>query len=328
MQRPSEFRLIDELFRPLADDPEVGLSLVDDAGRLRGHSGRDTVLTVDAIVEGVHYLPGDPPEEVARKLLRVNLSDLAAKGAKPVGYLLTAGLGLSQSLDWMRGFAEGLKADQQIFGLTLIGGDTVATPGPAFFSATLVGEVATGEMIHRKGAMAGDRIYVTGTIGEAGYGLDFARGERSADSVPEGVAAALARRYRRPEPRVAIGRKLTRIANAAIDVSDGLAADLTHLCEASGVGAEICIGDLFISSSLAALQGEADFAERVLSSGDDYEILFTARPDQEQSVATLAAESGVPITQIGQVHDAYRGIRFLDREHRPLSLAVTGYEHR
>ena len=228
--------LIARYFRPLAQAP-ASLGLLDDAAVLEGF-GDDLVLTTDAIVEGVHYLAGDPAETVARKALRVNLSDLAAKGASPVGFLLTLALRKVNEA-WLAAFAAALGEDATAFGCPLLGGDTVSTPGPVMISITAFGRVPKDQMVRRHGARAGDVVAVTGTIGDAALGLDILRGGRAAGALPSHRREAefLVDRYRVPQPRLAIASALRAAASAAMDVSDGLAGDLAKLCAVSGVSA-------------------------------------------------------------------------------------------
>ena len=229
MVLPAEFSLISRHFRPLAGPG--ALDLRDDAALLTPPAGRELVLTVDAMVGGVHFLPDDPPDLIGRKLLRVNLSDIAAKGALPLSYLMTVSTPKDTPDSWFAGFAAGLAQDQALYGVTLLGGDTTSTPGPISLSLTIIGHVAPGTAVHRFGAHDGDGIWVTGTIGDGALGLAVALG-RLAD--PTGF---LLDRYRLPQPRV--GLELAGIASAGMDVSDGLVQDLGHLCRASGLGAEI-----------------------------------------------------------------------------------------
>src|SRR6202158_867389 len=222
-----EDSLIARYFRPIATDPGA-FSLTDDAAILKASSD-DLVVTTDAIVEGVHFLAGDPPDTVARKALRVNLSDLAAKGAIPAGFVLT--LALREASDaWLAPFARGLGEDAALFGCALLGGDTVSTPGPPMISITAFGRVAPGRMVHRRGAKPGDRVVVTGTIGDAALGLDILRRGAVATVLADDAAAKemLVGRYRVPQPRNALAGAVRDYAHAAMDVSDGLAGDLAQ----------------------------------------------------------------------------------------------------
>src|SRR5438105_7473611 len=268
-----EFGRIRRFFAPLAGPG--GLGLTDDAALIDCSPGHRLVVTVDAIVEGVHYLPDDPPDLVARKLLRVNLSALAAMGARPLHYLLATALPASLGDEWVARFAAGLAEDQRVFGVALLGGDSVATAGPAVLSLTALGEVATGAEIRRSGARPGDRVWVSGTIGDAFLGLQVLRG--GYPGLAPADRAALTRRFQLPEPRTALGPRLAGIAHAMLDVSDGLLADLGHICEASQVGASVALSALPLSSGARRLAAaDPGVTVRLATGGDDYELLFTA----------------------------------------------------
>ena len=272
-----EFGQIAQLFRPLTRGAHEALGLLDDAAVIPSRPGFDLIVTKDAMVEGVHFLPGEAPDLIARKLLRVNLSDLAAKGAEPYGYFLATAW--TPSFGWAerQAFAEGLRLDGEAYGLTLLGGDTVATPGPLTLSLTMLGWTPSGAMIRRGGARAGDLLCVSGVIGDGWLGLMAARGEL-AD--PDGY---LARRYRLPSPRVELREALRKYASAAADVSDGLIADAGHIAEASGLAVDIDLDRLPLSSAAQRwLEAQSDRVEalRALASGgDDYEVVCTAAPE-------------------------------------------------
>ncbi|MES1991153.1 MAG: thiamine-phosphate kinase [Pseudomonadota bacterium] len=321
MPRPDEFSLIAKYFAPLASGASGAYGLGDDAASYTPTVGHALVLTVDAIVEGVHFLPTDPAEDVARKLLRVNLSDLAAKGATPRGYLLTTAWTAATPEDWIASFARGLGADQSLFGLSLWGGDTVSTPGPLSFTLTAIGEVKHGGMLRRTGALAGDDIWVTGTIGDGALGLLVALGKL--DPSPDLLA-----RYRVPEPRVTFGQRLAGLAHASLDVSDGLMADLTHLCEESGVGARIDASALPLSSAAqACLSHMPELIETVMTGGDDYELLFAASPDVASAIDSAARQSNTRTTRIGKLVPKAEGINAFDAGGVALSFKQTGFRH-
>src|SRR5205823_9374726 len=291
-----EFGRIRRFFAPLAGPG--GLDLRDDAALLSCGAGRQLVVTVDAIVAGVHYLPDDPPDLVARKLLRVNLSDLAAMGARPRHYLLTTALPATLDDDWVARFAAGLGEDQRRYGIDLLGGDSVATDGPAVLSLTAIGEVAAGAEIRRSGARSGDQIWVTGTIGDAFLGLAILRG--SYPSLPAEQRTALIRRFQLPEPRVELGPRLAVIAHAMLDVSDGLVADLGHICEASRVGGTISLTELpLLPAARQLASADPDLPAHLATAGDDYELLFTAPLNAADQIRRLSQELGLPITAIG-----------------------------
>ncbi len=293
-----EFGRISAYFAPLAAREPGALGLVDDAALIAGPPGIELVLTADAQVEGVHFLGTDAPHDVARKLLRTNLSDLAAMGAVPRGYLLTIALPRRCDDDWVAGFAAGLAQDQDIFDLGLLGGDSVSTPGPITLSITALGHVPLGTAIRRSGALAGDLIFVSGTIGDGALGLLAATGCLS-DCAPADQAF-LADRYRLPQPRTRLGPALRGLAHAMMDVSDGLVADLDHLCAASRVRAELWVDHVPVSPATGrVLAARPAMIETVLTGGDDYELLFTVAPDRATSVQAAAAAAGVAVTQIG-----------------------------
>ena len=319
-----EFDLIATHFAPLATAPG-SFGLKNDAAIFAAEGS--VVATADAMVQGVHFLPGDPPGLVARKLLRVNLSDIAAMGGRPFGYLLTIALPRDLGEAWVAGFAAGLAEDQAAFGVTLLGGDTVSTPGPPSLSLTALGRVAPDRVLSRGGARAGDGVYVTGSIGDSALGLRVLQG--GLEGLDEAARAALAGRYRLPEPRLELGLRLAEggIASAAIDVSDGLVADLGHIAEESGLGAELRSADLPLSGpARQALEGEPALLEALLTGGDDYELLFCAGPGQERAVAELAAELGLPVTRIGRMA-ADSGVRVLAPDGAPLALKKPGWNH-
>jgi thiamine-monophosphate kinase len=318
-----EFGRIRRFFAPLAGPG--GLDLRDDAALLACGAGRQLVVTVDAIVAGVHYLPDDPPDLVARKLLRVNLSDLAAMGSRPLHYLLTTALPATHDDDWVARFAAGLGEDQRRYGVALLGGDSVATDGPAVLSLTAIGDVAAGAEIRRSGAQPGDHVWVSGTIGDAFLGLAALRGDYP-DLPPEQRAALMAR-FQLPEPRVELGPRLAGVARAMCDVSDGLVADLGHICEASRVAATVTLSHLPLSpAARQVVAGAPDLPARLATAGDDYELLFTASPDAGDRIRHLSAELGLPITAIGTIENG-AGVRLVDADGKTVSVAAAGYRH-
>jgi thiamine-monophosphate kinase len=318
-----EFGRIRRFFAPLAGPG--GLGLTDDAALVDCAPGHRLVVTVDAIVEGVHYLAEDPPNLVAKKLLRVNLSDLAAMGARPLHYLLAAALPASRGDDWVARFAEGLGEDQAHFGVDLLGGDSVATSGPAVLSLTAIGEVAAGAELRRSGARPGDRIWVSGTIGDAYLGLKVLRGDYR--TLAPADRAALTARFQLPEPRTGLGPRLAGIAHAMCDVSDGLLADLGHICEASGTAATVEAATLPLSpAARRAIAGEPDLPAHLATGGDDYELLFAAPPEASAAIEHLAVELALPITAIGAI-DGGEGVRLLDASGNAIPVAAAGYRH-
>lgn len=307
-----EFARIAKYFAPLAGAAARGL--IDDAAVFLPPAGRELVLTVDQMLEEVHFLPADRPALIARKLLRRNLSDLAAMGAEPIGYLLTTALTGAVSEDWLADFSAGLAQDQEIYGIQLFGGDSSSSRGKISLSATLFGHVAPGAALSRNGAQAGDEIWVTGTIGDAMLGLQARLGER-AD--PTGF---LTLRSQLPAPRV--GLALAGIVHAAIDVSDGLVQDLNHMCRGAGLGAVIEAGRVPASPAADAC-GEAALEAR-LTGGDDYELLLAVPADR---VAALRAACGdLPVTRIGAFGQG-EGVTVLDAQGQRMTFARTGWQH-
>lgn len=314
-----EFEMIERLLRPLARGYPGALDLTDDAALVDVPDGQQLVIAKDGMVEGVHFLPDDPPDLIAGKLLRVNLSDLAAMGAEPLGYLTV--LARPRRLDdaWLEAFAAGLGRDQRRFGLHLLGGDTVSTPGPLVLTLTILGLVPRGRALRRNGAQAGDDIWVSGTLGDAALGLRILRGLAAA----EDELLELVDRYRTPRPRLELGRRLRGIATAAQDVSDGLLADLGHILKASAAGAEVSAAALPISAPARAMPGALDAA---LSGGDDYELLFTAPLAARAAVQDAARAAAVEVTRIGRI-EGQAGLRLIGPEGRPMAPGQAGWRH-
>lgn len=322
-----EDSLIARYFKPIATDAGA-FGLDDDAAALKAQ-GEDVVVTVDAVVEGVHYLPDDPPDTIARKALRVNLSDLAAKGATPAGFVLTLAL---RNVDegWLKPFAQALGEDATAFACPLLGGDTVSTPGPMMISVTAFGLVPTGKMVHRSGARPGDRVVVTGTIGDAVLGLDILKGGAAAKALAGDAATreALIGRYRVPQPRNALALAVRDHANASMDVSDGLAGDLAKLCAVSGVSAAIDVSAIPLSSAAAGLvkQGAATI-ETLISGGDDYEVLCAIPEARFEAFAVAARQAGIAVTSIGAFVAGPAPPAFLDAQGRELVLTRRSWSH-
>jgi len=315
-----EFEFIAERLRPLAAGSAGALDLEDDAALLDPPAGMTLVLTKDAMVAGVHFFPDDPPEQIAQKLLRVNLSDLAAMGAAPLGYLLALARPKALTDDWLTGFCAGLAADQRAFGIGLLGGDTVSTPGPLTLSLTALGQLPRGGALRRRGARQGDDLWVSGTLGDAALGLLVLQGKLEA---PAAARDFLIERYRLPRPRLALGQALRGLAHAAIDVSDGLLADLGHILETSGVGAELCADRLPLSPAARDLPGARDAA---LAGGDDYELLFTVPAERRRAIPALARRLDLPLTRIGRI-EAGSGLRVLDAAGDEIRSPRAGWQH-
>jgi thiamine-monophosphate kinase len=315
---PPEFSLIARHFLPLAG--EGALALSDDAAVIDPPSGQ-LVLAADAMVAGVHFLPDDPPETIGRKLLRVNLSDLAAMGAAPLGYLMTVALPKDTTPEWLDAFGAGLAQDQAEFGLWVLGGDTVSIPGPLTLSLTILGTVPQGQALLRKGARAGDDLWVSGTIGDGALGLRAARGTLADDGF-------LADRYRLPQPRLALGQALRGVARAAMDVSDGLVQDCGHLCRLAECGAEIEAAAVPLSAGArAALTADPALMPLILSGGDDYELLFAAAPGDAPRILEAGRVARTPVTRIGRFTAGAADVRVLDPNGSEMSLPRGGWSH-
>jgi thiamine-monophosphate kinase len=317
-----EFARIATYFAPLAAGYPGAFGLGDDAAVVAPSAGAELVITTDTIVAGVHYIGDEAPDLIAQKLLRVNLSDLAAMGAAPRAYTLNLALPPTFDDAWIAAFAAGLAADQDRYGIVLIGGDSVATPGPATLSVTGLGEVPIGGALRRNGARPGDIVFVSGTIGDAALGLLAARG-----SLALSCAAALIERYRSPRPRLALGRKLRGLVHATTDISDGLVADLGHIVAESGVAARIDAGAVPLSGAArAALAAAPNLIETILTGGDDYELVFCAPRAVAPRLAVLASETDVPITAIGAIQDGEK-VGVFDAAGAPIRLTRSGYSH-
>ena len=289
---------------PLAAGAPGALGLKDDCAFLRPRPGMDIVLKTDPIASGVHFLPDDAPEDVAWKALAVNVSDLAAKGAAPVGYLMALSFPEAPQRAWLERFASGLRLAQERLGCHLLGGDTDRRPGPTTISITVFGEVPSGTMVQRATAKPGDAIFVSGTIGDARLGLELCRQPHlAADwglSMQE--IEALQLRYRRPEPRLGLGSVLRAHASAAMDISDGLAKDLGRLAKAGGVDAEVRVEQVPLSAPARRIVAQVpEWLPALLSGGDDYEILATVPEVRAEAFALAAKQASVPVTRIGTI---------------------------
>jgi thiamine-monophosphate kinase len=300
--RSSEDELIARHFAPLATAPGA-LALTDDTAFYAPPPGFDLVLTKDAVASGVHFLPDDAGATVARKALRVNLSDLAAKGATPFGYLLALGLPDGWTEDWLADFAAGLAADQATYGVSLYGGDTIRTVERAVISVTALGLVPAGAMVRRGAARAGDRIVVTGSIGDAAIGLKLRLDDNLAGRL--GLAQEdrrfLLDRYAHPQPRVAVADAVQAHAHAAMDVSDGLVGDLRKMARGSGLAIRIDLGRVPLSAAArAAVAADAALQMTAITGGDDFEIAAAVPPHHLDGFLAACAAAGVAATEIGE----------------------------
>jgi len=324
LSRPGEDELIARFFAPLAGP--AGLGLKDDAALLVPPPGSDLVLTTDALVAGVHFFADDPPDLIARKALRVNLSDLAAKGARPLGFLLALALNEDWRTEWLASFAAGLAVDAEAFGCPLAGGDTVSTPGPLTLSITAYGAVPSGRMVARSGAKTGDRLYVTGTIGDAAIGLRIRRGEGARLSPTD--RQFLLDRYLLPEPRLALASAMSAHANGGMDVSDGLVGDLTKMLAMSGVTARIPVCRLPLSPpARAAIAADPDLFAVAATGGDDYELLASVSPPSAPAFEADAVAAGVRVTFVGNAVEGGGPLRFVGPDGGPVTFARGSYSH-
>ncbi|MAI50113.1 MAG: thiamine-phosphate kinase [Rhodospirillaceae bacterium] len=319
--RRGEFDLIAKLFTPLTGGDDRALGLMDDSAVIPQKRGFDTVVSTDTLVEGIHFLKIEPADVIARRLLRVNLSDLAAMGAVPFAYFLNLTIPAGIDDNWLEKFAAGLQADQEEFGLNLLGGDTTKTTGPVTLSVTICGEAPAGRAVCRGNACPGDLVFVSGTIGDAGLGLPRLRAGKVDDDI-------LVRRYQIPEPRVELGTLLRDLATAMADVSDGLLADLGHICTASATGATLELAAIPVSDAARAVIGdnEPDLLS-LLTSGDDYELVFTAPPERASAVLAVADKTATPVHEIGRLQSGPAIVTVRTGDGREIIPETTGYRH-
>ncbi|MEC7488579.1 MAG: thiamine-phosphate kinase [Pseudomonadota bacterium] len=320
IMRRGEFDLIREVFAPLCH-ADFALGLLDDAAVIPAQTNFETVISTDTLVADVHFFRYEKPEIIARRLLRVNLSDIASMGAEPSGYFLNLTMPLCIDDKWLVHFADGLRLEQDEFGMTLLGGDTTHTPGPLTISVTMLGKVPEGCAVRRSTAQPGDVVFVSGTIGDAVLGM----AQLKRKNVQENP---MINRYQLPTPRVQLGQSLRKIASAMVDVSDGLISDFGHLCSSSGVGAIIESGVVPISrQARAAIRAGDTQLSDLLVGGDDYELVFTAPPDREADVAFAANSAGVSVTKIGKIVGDPNSVRVLNAQGAEITFKNNGYTH-
>ncbi|MHA1524645.1 MAG: thiamine-phosphate kinase [Alphaproteobacteria bacterium] len=313
----NEKTIIAEILAPLATAPGA-LGLADDAALVRCPAGHELVISQDTLIAGVHFHDTDPADLIAAKALRVNLSDLAAKGAAPLAYFLSLGLAPNQTLDWVRDFAAGLAGDQREFGLTLYGGDTVSAPGGPMITITVIGTCPQGAMVPRSGANSGDHLYVSGTIGDSALGL--LEVQRGATGGP------LAQRYLVPQPRLGLAIALRDNASAAMDISDGLVVDLGRMMQASRCSAQVECEAVPLSPAARALIGTTpELFDRALTGGDDYEIVCAVAPRQVKAFEAASRQAGIMVTKIGQVTAGNAPLSFVDAKGSQRN--ITDYSH-
>lgn len=325
----NEEAIIRTFLEPLAAGYPGAFGLVDDCAAITPPPGTDLVVKTDPVRAGVHFLPDDDPADIAWKALAVNVSDLVAKGATPLVYLAALSFPELPTRSWLEAFTRGLRAAQTAFGCHLVGGDTDRAPGPLSIAITVVGAVPSGRMIKRAAAKPGDRIFVSGTIGDAGLGLSLRTKALETASWPisETERAALVARYLRPAPKLPLIGPLRAHARAAMDLSDGLVKDLDRLCRASGVGAAIRLADIPLSPASQSLcAADAALRRRLVTAGDDYEVLCTVDPAEADAFTTAARHAGVAMRCIGGI-DATPGLRILGEDGGHVTFASTGWDH-
>jgi thiamine-monophosphate kinase len=327
--RPGEFDLIKQYFAPLAKDPG-SLGLTDDAAVLSPRSGFDLVLTKDVLAANVHFFPNDAPEAIAAKALRVNLSDLAAKGARPRGYLMGLALHADWTTDWLERFCKGLAADQAAFEITLLGGDTIRSGNGLQISITALGEVVKGTAVRRSGAKPGDILFVSGTIGDAAAGLKarLDSGFCRSMELSESEELHILNRYLLPRPRTRLADLLSRCANAAMDISDGLIADSKHMAKASSVDLAIDLDQVPLSGALRRVQLN-DRPEWIscLNGGDDYEILASIPDEMAEAFVLESAACNCPVTRIGRVEKGSGALNVYDANTLLNLESEAGFRH-
>tara|TARA_Y100001970_G_scaffold45236_1_gene56719 strand:- start:20141 stop:21139 length:999 start_codon:yes stop_codon:yes gene_type:complete len=321
-----EFDIISEFFRPLSESVEGAFALTDDAAVIKTSDGSEAVISKDILVEGVHFRKEDSAFSVGWKLLAVNLSDLASMGAKPSYYLL--GLALPKDIDnsWIENFVLGLGRAQNLFGIGLLGGDTVATEGPITLSLTAIGEAPNQGVIRRNGASPDEILFVSGNIGDGYLGLMCCEGIYP--FLNKKYIKSLSEKYQLPSPRVNLGVGLRGLATAATDISDGLVADLKNLCVASNVSARVFAKDVPISAGANELifSNHVSIAD-LLCGGDDFELLFTVPASRESEVSHLASNLDVSIKKIGITGSDSCDVQIISKDDKIMNLETLGYSH-
>jgi len=316
-----EFEQIAQIMAPLAEQAEGAFGLSDDAAVFSHAPHQEIVVTTDTLIADVHFFAEDSPEDIAHKLLGVNLSDLASMGAKPLHYTLNASYPKNITSQWLTRFASSLHALQKHYGLSLLGGDTTRTTGPLILSLTAYGLIEKGKCLRRNGARAGDLICVSGTIGDGALGLKVAKGEI------EDTSQHLLTRYHHPQPRCALGQELLGHATACMDISDGLVGDLEHLIKQSACGADIDLTKIPLSDAAQnCLQKDSSLFSVVLSGGDDYELLFTIPKEKEINLFKIKEKSQTDLTVIGKITTDLE-LRLYQEGGHLFNLETTGYRH-
>ncbi|HEX9880932.1 MAG TPA: thiamine-phosphate kinase [Hyphomicrobium sp.] len=326
----SEEAIIGAFWAPLASSFPGAFGLQDDCAAITPPAGCDLVVTTDAVIAGVHFFADQEAGDIAWKALAVNVSDLVAKGASPLAYVMTLALPGAPERAWLAAFVEGLRTAQQAFGCQLVGGDTDRTPGPLSVSITAFGTVPTGGMVRRATASVGDLVYVSGTIGNAALGLSLRRDPEVAE--PWGLTPAargqLEASYLRPRPPMGLVPAVQACASAAMDVSDGLVKDFGRMCRASGAGGVIEAARVPLSqpAATAVARGGATLGD-LLTGGEDYEVLATVAAERAGDYERAAEAAGTPVTRIGAIAEAAAGVRVIDAAGKDLAFAATGWDH-
>jgi thiamine-monophosphate kinase len=326
-----EEAIIQEYLAPLAAGYPGALGLTDDCATITPTPGHDLVVKTDPVASGIHFFADDPPEDIGWKALAVNVSDLAAKAAVPVAYLMALSFPEAPSRTWMERFAKGLAEAQLAFGMHLVGGDTDRRPGPVTISITVIGEVPAGTMVRRAAARSGDLVYVSGVLGAAATGLALLKSPELARrlGLDADEIAALVARFRRPQPRLGLRDALRRHASAAMDLSDGLAKDLDRMCRASGCGADVRLAAVpMLPATVKAVADDPSFIRNVVAAGDDYEVLATVPADDAAAfeAAARASAPDIPVSCIGIIVSR-PGVALLAADGRPLTLERSGWDH-
>jgi thiamine-monophosphate kinase len=317
------------LLAPLARGAPGAFGLEDDCALIATQPGTELVLKTDPVAEGVHFLSDDAPEDIGWKALAVNASDLAAKAAQPVGYLMALSFPEAPTAAWLKGFAAGLEAAQTAFGCHLLGGDTDRRPGPLTITITVLGTVGPRRMVRRGTAQPGEVLFVSGTLGDASLGLALRKDGTLAGRwglAPDEVEH-LIHRFLRPQPRLALAWALRAHASAAMDVSDGLAKDLARMCRASGCAGSVRLADVPLSPPAArAIAANPALAVQTVTAGDDYEVLAAVPKENAEAFQHAAAGAGVPVSLVGRTRTG-SGIVIEGRDGRPLTLDRLGWDH-
>ena len=317
------------LLAPLARGAPGAFGLADDCALIASQPGTELVLKTDPVAQGVHFLAEDAPEDIGWKALAVNASDLAAKAARPLGYLMALSFPEAPTAAWLKGFVAGLEAAQTAFGCHLLGGDTDRRPGPLTIAITILGTVESHRMVRRGTAQPGEALFVSGTLGDASLGLALRKDATLAGrwGLASDAVKYLIDRYLRPQPRLALAWALRAHASAAMDVSDGLAKDLARMCRASGCAGSVRLADVPLSPATArAVAADPALAMRTVTAGDDYEVLAAVPGANSDAFQQAAAAAGVPVSPIGRMLTG-SGIVIEGHDGRPLTLDRLGWDH-